>query len=256
MTTPPPWIECPPAAALRPFVKHYWLSLDNRDPAHRVLPDGCIDLVIERSGGDWCAWGYGSTTRPALVACTAGRHYLGIRFRPGQARHFIAAAASELTDRREPAAALARFALEPVAERLIDAEVFAEIDRRLIERLSSAAPAAGHADLMVREIVAARGALRLEELARRLGRSPSRLQRVFIESTGITAKLFAMIVRARGAQALMDFDGRAALADIAAQAGYADQSHMTRDFVRLTGMSPARRRAAFLQDAQGAESGH
>jgi AraC-like DNA-binding protein len=242
------WIVCPPAAVLRPFVEHYWLSLANRDAEHRILPDGCIDIVIESGGADWRGWGYGSTTRPMPVVLAQGRHYLGVRFRPGQARHFIDACASELTDRREDADALVRFALEPIAERVAHAGVFGEIDRRLIDRLGTASPSVNHADRMVREITAAQGVLRMDELARRLGRSPSRLQRMFLETTGVTAKFFAMIVRAQRARALLAAERDAGLADIAARAGYADQSHMTRDFARLTGASPARGRAAFVQD--------
>ena len=35
----------PPAPALRGLVSHYWLSRDGGGDRHRVLPDGCVDLV-------------------------------------------------------------------------------------------------------------------------------------------------------------------------------------------------------------------
>ena len=54
--------------------------------------------------------------------------------------------------------------------------------------------------------------------------------------------------RAARAAELMAVQDQASLADVAAQAGYADQSHMTRDFVRLAGAPPRRWQAAFLQD--------
>ena len=129
---------------------------------------------------------------------------------------------------------------------------FAETDRRLAALLHGAPPQAHHADLMVHDIEAAHGALRLGELASRLGRSPRRLQRLFLDTVGVTPKFFSLITRARRAAQLMAMQGRASLADVAAQAGYADQSHMTRDFVRLAGASPARWQAAFLQDAGAA----
>jgi AraC-like DNA-binding protein len=66
---------------------------------------------------------------------------------------------------------------------------------------------------------------------------------------GVTPKFFARMARAARAAELMAAHARAPLADVAAQAGYADQSHMTRDFVRLAGAPPKRWQAAFLQDA-------
>lgn len=241
-----------PAPALRPFVEHYWLSLHNPAHVHRVVPDGRVDAVIEVNEADWQGWAYGSTTRPTALPCTPGCHYLGIRFRPGQSRHFLRASAHELTDRREDLRQLLRVPAEALAALAGRGDALAEIDRRLAAVLHDAPPQAHHADLMVRDIEAAQGALRLGELAARLGRSPRRLQRLFLEAVGVTPKFFSLITRARRAAQLMATPGRPSLADVAAQAGYADQSHMTRDFTRLAGASPARWQAAFLQDAGGA----
>jgi AraC-like DNA-binding protein len=246
----------PPVPALAPFVQHYWLSLHNTDRTHLALPDGCIDIVIEVAGGRWRAWGYGSTTRPTLLPCEPGRHYLGIRFRPGMARHFIRSRADELTDRQEDAQALLALPLEPIAECVGEAGLFDAIDRRLASRLTAAAPALTCADRTVRAIQAAHGAVRLEAVATQLGLSPRQLQRQFLQTVGVTAKFFCRIARAERAAALMSREGRDPLADIAADAGYADQSHMTRDFERLRGASPAGRRVAFVQDPAEHAAGH
>jgi AraC-like DNA-binding protein len=238
-----------PAPALAPFVEHYWLCLHNTDHEHHAVPDGRVDLVLEVHAEAWHGWAYGSTTRPTALRCTPGCHYLGIRFRPGQSRHFLRASAHELTDRREDARDLLRVPVEAFAEQISHGSAFAEIDRRLTPLLCNAAPEPNHADLMVRHIEAAHGALRLDELAARLGRSPRWLQRLFLETVGVTPKFFARMARAARAAELMAAHARAPLADVAAQAGYADQSHMTRDFVRLAGAPPKRWQAAFLQDA-------
>lgn len=249
-------IARPPAPALAPFVQRYWLSLRNTDRTHLVLPDGCIDIVLEVTGARWRAWGCGSTTRPTLLSCEPGRHYLGIRFRPGMARHFVRARADELTDRQEDAQALLDLPLEPIAERIGEAGLFDEIDRRLLARLAVESTAATPADRLVRAIEATHGAVRLAALARQSGPSPRQLQRQFLQAVGVTAKFFATVVRAQRAAALMSGTGHRPLADIAAAAGYADQSHMTRDFERLRGTSPAGRRVAFVQDAAVSSAGH
>lgn len=243
-----PLLIRPPAPALAPFVQHYWLSLHNTHDTTLVRPDGCVDVVLEVDGSRWRGRCFGSTTRATRLACLPGRHYLGIRFRPGMGRHFIDARADALTDRVEDAQSLLDIPLEPFAEGVVNARVFDDIDRQLGAWLQQHAPAMTPADRAVREIRATHGALRIDDLATRLGRSRRQLERQFVETVGVTAKFFCTVVRADRAVALMSRDTSASLAQIAAEAGYADQSHMTRDFERLQGESPARRRVAFLQD--------
>ena len=246
----------PPAAALAPFVEHYWLSRHNTDATYLVVPDGCIDIVLDVDGSDWRGWAYGSTTRLTEVPCEPGRHYVGIRFRPGQSRYFVDPPASELTDRRADVHDVLPFPVEAIAARVADDGVFAHIDRVLAAVLRRAAPPrANEADVMVHAIRAARGTLRIDELAVQLGRDRRRLQRVFLESVGVTAKFFATVTRATRATELLRGGGRTSLAELALQSGYADQSHMTRDLERLTGRTPARwQAAAFVQDETAAET--
>lgn len=252
-----------PAPVLARFVDRYWLCANNRDRAHLVLPDGCIDLVLEWSAASgWRGLAYGSTTRPTVVPCVPGHHYLGLRFKPAQSRHFLATCASELTDRcedarhllrRHPLAAVAEGAGEfPDAEAAYRAyAAFAAFDRWLLTLLRHREPEPPNAaELMVRHIEAAHGALRIDTLAQQLGKSPRQLQRLFLEQVGVSAKFFACVVRVQHAQALIATSPVTGLADIAAQTGYADQAHMTRDFARLAGSSPAgQAHVAFLQDA-------
>jgi hypothetical protein len=52
-----------PQPLLAAFVEHYWLARDNRDTAYRILPDGCVDFVVEIGGGGATEWLYGTSTR-------------------------------------------------------------------------------------------------------------------------------------------------------------------------------------------------
>lgn len=238
-----------PAEPLRGFVAHHWISTGNADPAFEVLPDGAIDLVVERHGDDWQAWIYGSTTRPTSLACRLGAHYAGVRFRPGQARHLLRTGAAALTDARIDAAdLLPRASLEAIAERLPHGDVAAEVDGLLLARLSAQAPRANAADELLQRIDAARGCVRLDTLFAQLGTGPRWLQRLFVDAVGVTPKFYARIARATHAAQLLAARPRVALAEAAAQAGYADQSHMTRDFAQLAGTTPRRWQAVFLQD--------
>jgi transcriptional regulator GlxA family with amidase domain len=63
-------------------------------------------------------------------------------------------------------------------------------------------------------------------------------------------KLYCRIVRLKQAASLIASPSQRELVDIAIDAGYSDQSHMTRDFVELAGTSPGRLRqndVAFFQ---------
>jgi len=78
--------------------------------------------------------------------------------------------------------------------------------------------------------------LSLESLAGIACLSPFHFIRVFSRQTGLTPHAWMMQLRAHKAKDLL---GRGlAIADVAAQAGFADQSHLSRIFKRLLGYTP------------------
>ena len=90
----------------------------------------------------------------------------------------------------------------------------------------------------VREALGADPGIGLPELARRLAVSPHHLSRVFRAGTGRTISQHRLRLRVRFAlERLADGDGE--LARLAAAAGFADQSHLTRAVRRETGQTPA-----------------
>jgi AraC-like DNA-binding protein len=238
-----------PCARVSAFVSQYWLGLDNRDDTYDIVPDGCIDVVLHRQGGKARVWAYGTATRLNRVAIEPG-DYLGIRFRPGMARFFLDLPAHELTDRCEAAPAELVQELEPLFETLGTNGAFGLLDRALERRLARAQPRPSAVDAAARSICASHGAVRIEELAHRYGKSRRQLEREFRRCVGISAKHLAVIARLRHAAARVASPPAASLADIALDAGYADQSHMARDFRKLTGASPSAwaGRVAFVQD--------
>lgn len=83
---------------------------------------------------------------------------------------------------------------------------------------------------------------RLLDLAREAGVSPTHLARAFRRHFGVTPGTYLRRARVdRAARAIEE--GAAPLAQVAAEAGFADQSHMGRAFRRERGTSPARLRA-------------
>jgi len=93
------------------------------------------------------------------------------------------------------------------------------------------------------------GAVRVDAAADAAGLSSRQLGRVFSEQVGLSPKAAARLLRFERAMHLIRASD-ASLADIAFDAGYADQPHLTRDFQALAGASPRayRQRAVIGSD--------
>jgi len=77
----------------------------------------------------------------------------------------------------------------------------------------------------------------LRDLARLTGLTPYHLCRVFRQATGLTPHAFQIQARVRHARALLL--AGCPIAQVAAEAGFCDQAHLTRHFKAITGLSPA-----------------
>ena len=88
----------------------------------------------------------------------------------------------------------------------------------------------------------------LDDLARESGMSPFALVRAFRLETGLPPHAYVNHLRVRLARRLLD-DG-VGPADVAAQAGFADQAHLTRHFKRVVGVPPGS-----YQRERGADTG-
>jgi AraC-like DNA-binding protein len=110
---------------------------------------------------------------------------------------------------------------------------------RTVEQFLLARMPSGRRDLMVLAAVRAmrltHGAISIRSLAAGLGLSQDRLEKRFRRLVGTTLKRYCSILRLRFA-----FGGSRtrSLAEIAAEAGYYDQSHFIREFRAVTGQPP------------------
>jgi len=89
----------------------------------------------------------------------------------------------------------------------------------------------------------------LETIARRAGVSAAHASRALARSHGMAPQLLRRELRWRHALALLG--GDQSLAEVAALAGFADQSHLTRTARAITGLTPTqlRRQIKSVQDA-------
>jgi AraC-like DNA-binding protein len=91
----------------------------------------------------------------------------------------------------------------------------------------------------------------LTELAQMAGLSPYYIHRVFEREVGLPPHAYLESVRMRQAQRRLS-QGES-IAQVAAALGFSDQSHLTRRFTRLLGITPGQYlHSKMVQDAQGA----
>lgn len=79
--------------------------------------------------------------------------------------------------------------------------------------------------------------LSLSELAALVQMSPFYFARLFKESTGLAPHQFVIRCRVERAKELL-MQGHLAIADVATEVGFANQSHLTRHFKRIVGVTP------------------
>lgn len=81
--------------------------------------------------------------------------------------------------------------------------------------------------------------LSLADIAAAAHLSPFHLSRIFKKATGVTPHQYLLEVRVNSARSLLTAGaGDRSLAEVAAAVGFADQSHLTRHFKRMLGVTP------------------
>jgi AraC-like DNA-binding protein len=91
-----------------------------------------------------------------------------------------------------------------------------------------------------RRLRAGGGNIGVAEVAGEVGWSRRHLSERFRDELGLPPKVFARVLRFERAQRQLRRPDRPALAVIAAEAGYYDQAHLTREFKELAGCPPGR----------------
>lgn len=249
------YVEMPATPALARIVATYWgftvHALPRPDFTHRVWPDGCVTLALcGAPGRTTLAVIVGASVSAAAVPVFAGQQYWGVRFRPETGGACCGRSAVSLRDGSIDACEVFGERLAPLASALAeitDAGDAARAARTIDRWLQSMLPGDLHIDTLVSAavdiIVAEDGAETIGTVAQRLGVTVRHLQRRVRAATGLSPKEYASVRRGRAAikRFALPQSGSvpSGLAQLAAESGYADQAHLTREFSRLTTFTPA-----------------
>jgi AraC-like DNA-binding protein len=196
---------------------------------YRVLPDGCMDLIWH----DGALLIAGPDTVAQVGEDRQGLPYAGLRFATGTGPRLLGIPAREVRDRRVPLDAVwagpdARLLAERVA-----ADPAAGLDTWAVDRARALAPA----DPLPAAVAAALDTGRpVGEVAAATGLGERQLRRRCETAFGYGPKTLARVLRLQRALALAR--AGAPFAQVAADAGYADQPHFAREVKTLTGLPP------------------
>lgn len=251
-----------PAPGLRRWLGAYCGYRSEPAPrsVHHGVPSGhltfliCVDGRIEmvrnadpaRPPGAFTALVAGLHDAPAQIASGAAQTGLQLRLTWRGTRALFGLPAGELAGDTVDLAALLGRRTGPLLERLAEPGTWEERFTRLDVALTALAraehgirPEVGYA---WDRLTATGGTLRIADLAREVGWSRRHLAAQLRRETGLAPKSAARVIRFERACDQLRFTDDP-LATVAADRGYVDQSHLSRDFRDLAGRTVSAWRA-------------
>jgi AraC-like DNA-binding protein len=192
-----------------------------------------------------------------------GRSYgMQISLTPPGAYALLGLPMHELAGRTVSLDAVLGAQADRLTERLAELDDWTErfelLDSTLASRLQDARPPSPGVVWAWRRLSHTGGRVPIGHVAGELGWSRKRLAARFREEVGLSPKRLARLLRFERAKALLEGDDRPGLVRLARECGYYDQAHLSNEFRRITGTTPAAYAASNdetnLQDALPAHS--
>jgi AraC-like DNA-binding protein len=267
-------VKAAPSPGLRGLVAWYsgYRQRGIEEGRHRGLPSPYLTLILtldepltiaahpdpRDEPGDYSVLLGGLHTSPAIIAVPGRQSGVQVALGPLGARALLGLPAGVLAGVDVHAEDALGGDVREVRERLREAPDWASrfrvVDGWLLGRLSADAPQPPpEVRRAWRLLLGSGGAARVAELAREVGWSERHLRSRFAVETGLTPKAAARVIRFDSARRrLGSCPGRPNLAGIAADFGFADQSHLDREFTALAGCTPSAWLAEEFRNIQAA----
>ena len=248
-----------PQPPLSKFVENFWLyeGPGSEHKIDHILPTGTLELAINLRQNELAFYDLERPETPsrysgAIISGAHGRGLvpeaadeiciIGVHFAPGGAFPFLGIPAGELTDTHVDLETLWGPLAGRLRERLCEARTSAErfhlLEEALLSRLCDGVKQ-HYAVAAALEIFGKNhGGPVVREAAKYLGLSQRRFIQVFNAQVGLTPKLFSRIQRFQRTRTLIGRNSSPHWAALAVDLGYFDQSHLIREFLEFSGISP------------------
>lgn len=237
-----------PSDALLHYVRYYWVFRSNTPLTVLTFPIGCPQIIFHKRAPLFIPELGSSQSRvtisgqvnfPAHIHTDGNLEMVVAVFRPHTIGMFIDTPPSSF------------YNLE-ISGDVIGSKRFSEVASRILECRDNAESVRMLDSLLTRRIRPSLNIDRIGYTVDRLMREPSvsvrelaadaclsakQFERIFRESVGMNPKEYSRIVRFQKTMRLMQCGARN-FAAIAAECGYADQSHFIREFKTMSGLTP------------------
>lgn len=248
-----------PGTALQPYVKCYYLyeSDANFVVEDKAFATGCIEFMFNLGTGRWqtdSGQGFqttplvelwGQVIQPLTFKSLGPNTMLGIRFYPHTASIFLNTDVSVFNNQVTDLTDVSGKSISELHSKLYDSTAITErielIEAFLLKRLASFEHKLARTGLLnnvINELKQEDFFDNIENVASRYGITSRYLQKLFLQHTGLTPKLYSKINRFQNSLLLIA-KKNASLTTIAYECGYFDQSHFIREFKTFTGVVPS-----------------
>ncbi|MEJ1239740.1 helix-turn-helix transcriptional regulator [Chryseolinea sp. T2] len=249
-----------PSESLRSYVKCYYVfeAADQKIINDNAFATGCVEVMFNLQGSRWETQEKGKFThtakmelwgqivRPIPIRLSGNSLMLGIRFHPFGAAIFLNDDVSLFNDNIVELRGVMGTEVDELYEQLQDTAAIAGrivlLESFLHRRLALHEKRRDKSTLVkmvMNELTRDDFFDNIDNVASRYGITSRYLQKIFLQHTGLTPKLFSKINRFQKSLVLIG-KGDLSLTSIAYQSGYFDQSHFIREFKSFTGNTPSR----------------
>lgn len=240
------------------YIDCVWMENFSRIPANHgksylVVPDNTIELIFTSGTLERRLMGSTYThTMGSHVSCLktvaqevriSNHHGLGVRFKPYGLYAFAKPELWETVNQSLFPSDVFGSCIRELEERLLNAKTKEEqlrlVEGYFMKKLDRSANAADNTfDYLVHDIVASRGAVRVQELVQASGFSVKTVERKFRQRLGLTPKEYCQLVRIFHAFRAANRQAGEKLSTIAYDNGFYDQMHFIREVKKYTTLTP------------------
>jgi AraC-like DNA-binding protein len=249
-----------PGAPLHEFVEDFWMyeGYAGGHAHERILPSGTFELVFNLQDDELRIYGpsklelcrhftgaliSGPYAGPFISDTAEEASIMGAHFRPGGAFALLGPAVGEMLNTHIDLQSIWGAAAVELREQLCAASTpaarFRLLERAILVRLCDRRICHGAVREALTLLTRAHGRARVRDISKAVDLSQRRFIEVFTTEVGLTPKLFSRVQRFQRALALSRNAIERNWAQLAADCGYYDQSHLIRDFAEFSGICPA-----------------
>lgn len=200
-----------------------------------ILPDGCIDLIVDFSNQEIY---FSGTSKATLNFPLLGKiDFIGIRIKPGVFYNIFNVSCKKVMDTLIPYNQIER---EYELDKILELDTYGQRIDFLTNYFSSKVSTIKF-DVLTEKILALSQKTEtksITEVAQYFEYSTRQLNRIFKDRCGVSAKVFLNIIRLHTSLNLLIHNQRTKLTELAQESGFYDEAHFIKEIKKYCGISP------------------